>query len=194
MLKEDELIGAIVSIARRSGRSPTSRSSWSRTLPTQAVIAIENTRLLNELRQRTDDLANRWNSRPPPPTCSRSSAARPSICRWCSTRWSSPPRGSVAQIRTAIRIARGGLYHHVADYGFRSEVSERMMHEPVAPTGGSMVARVLLEGKAVHVVDAQADLHENMAAWRECRTRARFSECRSCVRALPSASCSYSGP
>ena len=51
MLKEGELVGLSSSIARRSGRSPTSRSSWSQNFASQAVIAIENTRLLNELRE-----------------------------------------------------------------------------------------------------------------------------------------------
>ena len=51
MLKDDELVGTSPSIGRKSGHSPTSRLTLVQNFAAQAVIAIENTRLLNELRQ-----------------------------------------------------------------------------------------------------------------------------------------------
>ena len=69
MLKEDELLAPSPFTAKRFGRSPTSRSSWSRTSPRRRSSP-------SRTRGCSASCANRCSSRPPPPTCSRSSAVR----------------------------------------------------------------------------------------------------------------------
>src|SRR6516165_7153891 len=56
MMRRNEAIGLLTVVRRTPGRLSDKQLSLFRTFADQAVIAIENTRLLNELRQRTDDL------------------------------------------------------------------------------------------------------------------------------------------
>jgi GAF domain-containing protein len=156
MLREQELVGAIV-IYRQEVRPFTDKQiELVSNFAAQAVIAIENTHLLNELRE---SLAQQTATADVLKAISRSTFDLQTVLY---TLVESASHLCHAE-RTAIRIAKDGLYHHLADYGFSPEVSEQMKREPVEPTHGSMAGRVEAEGKAVHLVDAQADPDEDMA-------------------------------
>ena len=68
LMRDGEPIGAFA-LAARAVPFTAARSSSSQTFADQAVIAIENVRLFDEVQARTRDLAEALHSRPRPPTC-----------------------------------------------------------------------------------------------------------------------------
>jgi two-component system, NtrC family, sensor kinase len=94
--------------------------------------------------------------------CSKLSADRLLIYRLLDTLVESAAQLCRAPIST-IRLVKDGLYHHAASFGFSPEHKARMVQEPIRPGEGSVVGRVVLRGKTVHLVDTQADPDPELA-------------------------------
>ena len=69
MLREGEVVGVIVVGWAEAGPVQQAQEDLLKTFADQAVIAIENTRLFDEVQARTDDLAESYGSRLRRPTC-----------------------------------------------------------------------------------------------------------------------------
>jgi two-component system NtrC family sensor kinase len=146
ILKEDELIG-VFAIYRQEVRSFSSRQVELVTnFAAQAVIAIENARLLNELRE---SLRQQTAIADMLKVISRSTfdlqtvlnALVESAARLCDAEMG------------AIMRPRGEAFDFAANYGFSQEMTTLLATQPVSTGRGTLAGRTACEGRPVHIPD-----------------------------------------
>ena len=152
MLKESELVGAIV-IYRQEVRPFTDKQiELVQNFAAQAVIAIENTRLLNELREL---LQQQTSTADVLKVISRSTFDLQTVLDTLTELAALLCEADMAGI--ARQRQESGAFHHVTNYNFPPDWVDFNRAIPIEPGRGSIIGRVLLNRKAVHVDDVLAD-------------------------------------
>jgi class 3 adenylate cyclase len=150
LLRDGEPIGVVV-LARWMVR-PFSEAQIElvQNFAAQAVIAIENSRLLNELRE---SLQQQTATADVLKVISRSTfdlqAVMNTLVR-SATRLCAADKGAIFQ-------QEGDVLRMAANYGFSPEAEQYAAENPGPVNRDSVTGRVMLEGKAIHVADVLAD-------------------------------------
>jgi GAF domain-containing protein len=150
ILKGNELVGAF-GLVRHDIRPFTQKQiALVKNFAAQAVVAIENTRLLNELRE---SLQQQMATGDVLKAISRSTFNLQSVL---DTLVESATRLCEAQ-DSFIFLPSGNVYRAAARYGFTREFHDFIDSNPVAIDRGSVVGRIAIEGRLIHISDVLAD-------------------------------------
>ena len=150
MLKEGEFVGAI-SIFRQEVRPFNDKQiELVKNFATQAVIAIENARLLNEL---SKSLEQQTATADVLKVISRSTFDLKTVLQTLVESAARLCEGDQATITRQI----AGKFFRAEAYGFSPEFMDYVREVPVVAERGTVLGRALLEGKVVHIPDVLAD-------------------------------------
>jgi GAF domain-containing protein len=157
LLREGTPIGVLV-VQRKTVRPFTEKQiELVTTFADQAVIAIENVRLFDEVQARTRDLSEAL----------KQQTATADVLKVISR--STFDLGTLLQtlVESAARLCEAdkanvtrqidGVFFRAQSYGFSSEFMDRVKARPVQPERGNVSGRALLEGRTVHIPDIFAD-------------------------------------
>ena len=157
LLREGNPIGVIL-VGRHAIQPFTDKQiELVETFADQAVIAIENVRLFDEVQTRTNDLTESLQQQ----------TATADVLKVISRSAFDLQTVLDALIGTATRMCGAdqgaitreidGAFYRAASYGYSSELSDFIHNTPVQMDRSSIAGRALVEGRIVQIPDVQAD-------------------------------------
>jgi GAF domain-containing protein len=171
LIREDCALGTI--LVRRTEVRPFDdrHIALLKTFADQAAIAIENARLLNELRQRTDDLSESLQQQ----------TATADVLKVISRSAFDLQPVLETLVESAARLCEADkafiyqrdaeMFRLAATHGFPADYEDFMKRTPVQPGRGTLIGRTALEAGVVHIPDCLSDAEYN---WRESQERGGY--------------------
>jgi two-component system NtrC family sensor kinase len=167
MLRDGQAIGAISVVRLTPGPLSNNQLFLLKTFADQAVIAIENVRLFDEVQSQTRALSEALSQQTATADVlkiiSRSAFDLPTVLRTlveAAARLCEADQGTIAR-------EQDGSFRRVASHGYSPAFNDVLTEMPVEYERGSATGRALVEKRAVHIADVTTDPDYTFAEARE---------------------------